>query len=92
MKCNTVFANLTTDCFLPVCVTLYYIVGSWVTPADRTTDSPSADLVNLQLEKDQKISRLTDELCRLQAIQKDHERKNAKMGEWSFQATVLKKY
>ena len=57
--------------------------GSWVSPAaERTVDSPTTtDLNALQMEKDQKIARLSEELGRLQAIQKDNERKNAKIGK-----------
>ena len=59
-----------------------FITGSWVSPAERTADSPTTiDLQALQQEKDQKIARLTEELGRLQAIQKDNERKNAKIGK-----------
>ena len=50
---------------------------------DRAADSPTTDLVALQQEKDQKIARLTDELTRLQAIHKDSERKNNKIGKHS---------
>jgi len=47
---------------------------------DRPADSPTTDILTLQKEKDQKIARLNDELMRLQAIQKDYERKNLKIG------------
>ena len=57
------------------------ILGTWVNSAkDRVAESPTSELVALQQEKDQKIARLTDELTRLQAIQKDSERKNNKIG------------
>ncbi|KAF6038934.1 hypothetical protein EB796_002768 [Bugula neritina] len=70
------------------------IRGSWVTgsPAagDRPADSPTTDILTLQKEKDQKIARLNDELMRLQAIQKDYERKNLKIEQLNSELTQLK--
>ena len=64
------------------------ILGTWVNSAkDRVTESPTSELVALQQEKDQKIARLTDELTRLQAIQKDSERKNNKIGMLESKST-----
>ena len=54
---------------------------------DRVAESPTSELVALQQEKDQKIARLTDELTRLQAIQKDSERKNNKIGMLESKST-----
>lgn len=56
-----------------------------MTPTERPSESPTTtDLLALQQEKDQKIARLNDELNRLHAIQKDNERKNAKIGKKSW--------
>ena len=45
-------------------------VGSWVTPASRSTDnSPTPDLMAIQQEKEQKMLRMGDELNRLQSVQ-----------------------
>ena len=64
------------------------ILGTWVNSAkDRVAESPTSELVALQQEKDQKIARLTDELTRLQAIQKDSERKNNKIGMLESKST-----